>query len=192
METTATPKQINPTDALYVKALKDGDNRMSRKFFYEETAGILHRIRMEVFRGQVDFDEMVSELYLYLSRDGWSRLDSFGGQNNCRLRTWMIPVAWRFFLGIRERMLSSRNAYGYDMATLDGASDDDLRIQIAIDVNAVLRKMQNRRYADIIRLLLIEGYPAQDVAEMLGMKVANVYNLKHRAIVQFIELYGQR
>lgn len=54
METTATPKQINPTDALYVKALKDGDNRMSRKFFYEETAGILHRIRMEVFRGQVD------------------------------------------------------------------------------------------------------------------------------------------
>ena len=135
METTATPKQINPTDALYVKALKDGDNRMSRKFFYEETAGILHRIRMEVFRGQVDFDEMVSELYLYLSRDGWSRLDSFGGQNNCRLRTWMIPVAWRFFLGIRERMLSSRNADGYDMATLDGTSDDDLRIQIAIDVN---------------------------------------------------------
>ena len=52
--------------------------------------------------------------------------------------------------------------------------------------------MQNRRYADIIRLLLIEGYPAQDVAEMLGMKVSNVYNLKHRAIVQFIELYGQR
>ena len=69
---------------------------------------------------------------------------------------------------------------------------NDLRIQIAIDVNAVLRKMQNRRYADIIRLLLIEGYPSQDVAEMLGMKVANVYNLKHRAIVQFIELYGQR
>ena len=89
-------------------------------------------------------------------------------------------------------MLSSRNADGYDMATLDGTSDDDLRIQIAIDVNAVLRKMQNRRYADIIRLLLIEGYPAQDVAEMLGMKVSNVYNLKHRAIVQFIELYGQR
>lgn len=192
METTATLKQINPTDALYVKALKDGDNRMSRKFFYEETAGILHRIRMEVFRGQVDFDEMVSELYLYLSHDGWSRLDSFGGHNNCRLRTWLIPVAWRFFLGIRERMLSSRNADGYDMTTLDGASDDDLRIQIAIDINAVLRKMQNRRYADIIRLLLIEGYPAQDVAEMLGIKVANVYNLKHRAIVQFIELYGQR
>ena len=192
METTATLKQINPTDALYVKALKDGDNRMSRKFFYEETAGILHRIRMEVFRGQVDFDEMVSELYLYLSHDGWSRLDSFGGHNNCRLRTWLIPVAWRFFLGIRERMLSSRNADGYDMTTLDGASDDDLRIQIAIDINAVLRKMQNRRYADIIRLLLIEGYPAQDVADMLGIKVANVYNLKHRAIVQFIELYGQR
>jgi len=38
----------------------------------------------------------------------------------------------------------------------------------------------------------MEGYAAQDVADMLGCKVENVYNIKHRAIVQFIELYGRR
>ena len=69
---------------------------------------------------------------------------------------------------------------------------DDLRIQIAIDVNAVLSRMPNQRYEEIIRLLLIEGYSSQDVADMLDMKVENIYNLKHRSINQFIELYGQR
>ena len=52
--------------------------------------------------------------------------------------------------------------------------------------------MSNRRYAEIIRLLIVEGYGARDVADMLDMKVENVYNLKHRAIVQFIEQYGRR
>lgn len=72
------------------------------------------------------------------------------------------------------------------------AFQDDLHIQIAIDVNAVLARMPNRRYANIIRQLLVEGYSAQDLAEMFDMRVENIYNLKHRAIAQFIAYYGRR
>lgn len=191
MESEKYPKQLNNQDAIFIEALRNSDNAICRQFFYKEIGGILRKIRIEVFRGNVDFDEMVSELYLYLSRDNWEKFDSFDGKNRCRLRTWMIPVAWRYFLSIRERLLNSENSDDNPGAIRDYA-DDDLRIQIAIDVNAVLSKMPNRRYAEIIRLLLIDGYATQDVAEMLGMRVENVYNLKHRAITQFIELYGKR
>lgn len=191
MESEKYPKQLNNQDAIFIEALRNSDNAICRQFFYKEIGGILRKIRIEVFRGNVDFDEMVSELYLYLSRDNWEKFDSFDGKNRCRLRTWMIPVAWRYFLSIRERLLNSENSDDNPGAIRDYA-DDDLRIQIAIDVNAVLSKMPNRRYAEIIRLLLIDGYAAQDVADMLDMRVENVYNLKHRAITQFIELYGQR
>lgn len=191
MESTKNPKQLNSQDAIFIEALRNGNSELCRQFFYTEIGGILHKIRMEVFRGNVDFDEMVSELYLYLSRDNWAKFDGFDGKNGCRLRTWMIPVAWRYFLSIRERLLNSENSDDNPGVIRDYA-DDDFRIQIAIDVNAVLSKMPNRRYAEIIRLLLIEGYAAQDVADMLDMRVENVYNLKHRAITQFIELYGQR
>ena len=191
METAKNPKQLNSQDAIFIEALRNGNNTTCQQFFYNEIGGILHKIRMEVFRGNVDFDEMVSELYLYLSRDNWSRFDGFDGKNGCRLRTWMIPVAWRYFMSIRERLLHTENTEDNPGAIRDYANDD-LRIQIAIDVNTVLSKMPNQRYAEIIRLLLIEGFSAQDVADMLDVKVENVYNLKHRAIVQFIELYGKR
>lgn len=146
---------------------------------------------MEVFRSNVDYDEIVSELYLYLSQNNWSKLGGFDGKNGCRLRTWMIPVAWRYFMNIRDRLLNTVMTDD-NTEVIRNYANDDLRIQIAIDVNAVLSKMPNQRYADIIRLLLIEGYAAQDVADMFDMRVENVYNLKHRAIAQFIELYGQR
>lgn len=191
MESAKNPKQLNETDAIFIKALKMGNNEISRQFFYKEIGGILHKIRMEVFRGNVDFDELVSELYIYLSRDNWTKFDGFDGKNGCRLRTWMIPVAWRYFMSIRERLLKTEKIDDNSGVIKDSVRDD-LRIQIAIDVNAVLSRMPNQRYAEIIRLLLIEGYASQDVADMLDMKVENIYNLKHRAINQFIELYGRR
>ena len=191
MESAKNPKQLNETDAIFIKALKMGNNEISRQFFYKEIGGILHKIRMEVFRGNVDFDELVSELYIYLSRDNWTKFDGFDGKNGCRLRTWIIPVAWRYFMSIRERLLKT-GKIDDNSGVIKDSVRDDLRIQIAIDVNAVLSRMPNQRYAEIIRLLLIEGYASQDVADMLDMKVENIYNLKHRAINQFIELYGQR
>lgn len=191
MESTKSPKQLNSQDAIFIEALKNGNSELCRQFFYKEIGGILHKIRMEVFRSNVDFDEMVNELFLYLSRDNWAKFDGFDGKNGCRLRTWMIPVAWRYFMSIRERLLGTEK-FDNNSGVIRDPVCDDLRIQIAIDVNAVLSRMPNQRYAEIIRLLLIEGYASQDVADMLNLRVENIYNLKHRAINQFIELYGQR
>ena len=191
MEATKNTRQLNETDVIFIEALKNGNNEVSRHFFYKEIGGILHKIRMEVFRGNVDFDELVSELYIYLSRDNWTKLDGFDGKNGCRLRTWMIPVAWRYFMSIRERLLRTEKIDD-NSGVIKDSIRDDLRIQIAIDVNAVLSRMPNERYSEIIRLLLIEGYASQDVADMLNLRVENIYNLKHRAINQFIELYGNR
>lgn len=178
-------------DKVYIQALTRSDNEGCHRFFYQEIGGILHRIRMEVLQGRVKVDEMVNELYIYLSKDGWSKLKGFDGRNGCRLRTWMIPVAWRFFINARRRLLCGESPDEPLCHEAEAAIDDDLRIQIAIDVTSVLKRMSNRRYAEIIRLLLIEGYAPQDVADMLDIRVENVYNLKRRAVCQFIDIYGR-
>lgn len=191
METTKTQKQLNEQDSRFVRGLISGDNKICHQFFYQEIGGILHKIRMDVFHGCIEIDEMVSELYLYLAKDGWRKISGFDGKNGCRLRTWMIPVAWRYFLKIKDTFPTG-SSDNDECEREDSHVCDNLRIQIAIDVNAVMAKMTNYRYAEILRLLLIEGYSPQEVADMLGMRVANVYNLKHRAVTQFIALYGQR
>lgn len=191
MEKTVEKELNHKCDAEFIRMLKEGNKEGINRFFYGEIVGILREIQSKIYQDQVELDELVIEMYLYLSENNWKRLDCFDGKNGCRLRTWMIPVAWRYFMSIRERLLHTENNEGKPDAIRDYANDD-LRIQIAIDVNAVLSKMPNRRYAEIIRLLLIEGYAAEDVADMLEMRVENVYNLKHRAITQFIKLYGKR
>lgn len=191
MKTEQEFGSLNENDARFIAGLKSGNPAVCREFFYSEIVGVLQKVRVQVYRGLVDLDEMVSELYLYLSRNGWSKLDGFDGKNGCRLRSWMIPVAWRFFVDAYDRIMHVVAAE--DVAEKMSGADvrDDLRIQMAIDVKAVLERMPNERYAEVLRLLLIEGYGASDVAEMLGVKVDNVYNLKHRAIQQFIEVYGR-
>lgn len=182
---------LNVNDARFIAGLKSGNSAVCREFFYSEIVGVLQKVRIQVFRGLVDLDEMVSELYLYLSRNGWSKLDGFDGKNGCRLRSWMIPVAWRFFVDAYEKLMHVV-ADEDEAEKMTGADvRDDLRIQISIDVHAVLERMPNERYAEVLRLLLIEGYGAQDVAAMMGVKVENVYNLKHRAVRMFIEMYGR-
>lgn len=191
MELVNTPERFNNQDIIFIEALKSGNSAICNRFFYKEIGNLLQKIRIEVFHGRIDSDEIVNELYLYLSCNNWSKLDGFDGKNGCRLRTWMIPVAWRYFISIRERLLNTKDiTENADLIRYDVC--DDLRIQIRIDVNYVLSKMPNQRYVEIIRLLFIEGYSAKDVAHMFEIKVENVYNLKHRAIAQFVELYGQR
>lgn len=67
-------------------------------------------------------------------------------------------------------------------------SDDDIRM----DIETVLKKMPNRRYAEVLRLNLYYGYSPEDIAVILDTPLSNVYNLKHRAVMQFISIYGKR
>lgn len=181
------------TDEMFIRGMREGDNAVTRKFFHVEIAGILHRIRTEVYQGRIEFDDMVSELYLYLSANNWAKLDGFNATNGCRLRSWMIPVAWRFFLGRREKFaaLSDVTDSSEEMPEPTFGIDEGLRLQIVMDVETTLARMPNRRYVEVIRLLLIEGFEAEEVARILDVRVENVYNLKHRAIRQFIEYYGK-
>ena len=51
-------------------------------------------------------------------------------------------------------------------------------------------KMPKERYAQVLRWMLVEGYDANEVASKLNTSVANIYNIKHRAIVQFVEIFN--
>lgn len=190
--------RIDPRDVEFINGLKVADETISQRFFYDEIGFLLARIRSEVFQQRVRYEEMVSELYLFLCRDNWAKLNGFEAINGCRLRTWMIPLAWRYFVGIRNRLLVGRKEILVEEQTElcnqteTPTIDIDLRIQIAIDVKAVIDRMPNERYSELLRLLFIEGFDHSEVAEMLGIKIENLYNLKRRAIAQFIEIYGRR
>ena len=88
------------TDQEIINGLRNRNERVVKYFFYQEEVCLLKEIQYKLFKNRVDYDEMVSELYLYLQADNWRKLDTFAGLNGAHLCTWMSVVAWRFFIPV--------------------------------------------------------------------------------------------
>lgn len=185
------------SDAEFINGLKKGDKRITEAYFYGLCNYILNDIRLSVMQNAVDYDELVSELYLYLSSNKWCRLDTFAGVNGCSLRTWSVRVAWRYLMSRRDFLLGKVTTSTDDLQIPEG-TDVGLDVAIAMDVESTLERMDRKlkkkngdnQYVNVLRLFFIEGYEAAEIAKLLNTTVSNVYNIKHRAIVQFVEFYN--
>lgn len=189
MCTNTTKERRTYTDVEYVLGLKQNDNRVTYHFFYAEIASVLKDIQFSLFAGRVEFDELVNELYLYLQRDNWRKLDTFIGLNDAHIRTWMNTVAWRYFFNIREK-IQEKNSQENIIEAFKNNESCDINMDISMDVAKILATMKNERYSEVLVLMLIEGYSAEELARKWNTSVDNVYNIKHRTIKKFINLYG--
>lgn len=188
-------KQINHIDAEIIVGLKSSDPAIRdfyvNRLFYKELKPLLYTIQYSLFKGTVDYNELVNDLYILLSRENWAALDSYRGDNQARLSSWISRVAWHYFMNSYRRLsrvLPDEDGVLESMKPYAVISDDDIRM----DIEKVLKLMPNRRYAEVLKLNLYYGYPAEDIAVLMNTTVSNVYNIKHRAVMQFISIYGRR
>ena len=188
-------RQVNHIDAEIIVGLKSSDSAIRdfyvNRLFYKELKPLLYTIQYSLFKGTVDYDELVNDLYIHLSRNNWSALDSYRGDNQARLSAWISRVAWHYFMNSYRRLsrvLPDEDGVLESMKPYAVVSDDDIRM----DIEEVLKLMPNRRYAEVLKLNLYYGYPAEDIAVLMNTTVSNVYNIKHRAVMQFISIYGRR
>ena len=188
-------RQVNHIDAEIIVGLKSSDSAIRdfyvNRLFYKELKPLLCTIQYSLFKGTVDYDELVNDLYIHLSRNNWSALDSYRGDNQARLSSWVSRVAWHYFMNSYRRLsrvLPDEDVVLESMKPYAVVSDDDIRM----DIEEVLKLMPNRRYAEVLKLNLYYGYPAEDIAVLMNTTVSNVYNIKHRAVMQFISIYGRR
>lgn len=178
------------SDADYIEGLKCGNSAVIQSFFYTLCSYTLNDIRWSLMKGRIDYDELVNELYLYLTINNWHKLDTFEGKNNCTLKSWMVRLAWRFFMERRSRLLFDGCQPEFEKCEGRDDSEDSLNLEIALDVESTFQRMPNKRYVQILKWMLIEGYDADEVAKFMDTPISNIYNIKHRAIVQLVETYN--
>lgn len=178
------------SDNEYISGLKRGDSDVIQSFFYSLCSYTLNDIHWSLMQGRVDYDELVNELYIYLSSNNWHKLDTFEGKNSCTLKSWIVRLAWRFFMERRSRLLFDGFSSEYKSGNAMDKVESALNLEIAMDVDSTFKRMANKRYVNVLQWMLIDGYDADEVAKLLNTPLSNVYNIKHRAIVQFIETYN--
>lgn len=163
------------------------DERLTQQFFFTDCRGLFMSIIRHIFPYEVDYDEFVNEFYLYLMENDAFRLRQFEGRSS--IYQWLKTTAIRYFIAKRHNLIDMEPAN----APLDKEQDKDPvdvepKISARIDVETLLNLMSNRRYAYVIKRLILDDADVKEVADELDIKVDNLYNVKKRAIAMITEI----
>ena len=171
------------TDQEIIQALIARDNQVTQEFFFVRCRPLLCRVMRLVFDHPVDYYEVVNELYLYLMENDAARLRNF--QFRSSIYQWIKVVATHYCIKKRNRLIENPSQENLiidipeESATAPSANDD---------INRLLDSMPNKRYVAIIRQLILEDREPEKVAEEMGITMANLYNIKRRAMAQLSQV----
>ena len=174
-------------DKQIIEALIARDERVTRQFFFESCRPLFLSIIRYVFSYEVDYDEFVSEFYLYLMEDDAYRLKQFQGRST--IYQWMKIIAIRYFVAKRDSLIEMESKDSLLESVVQTETVDTEKPMTAkMDVERLFSLMPNSRYVYVIRRLVLQDAEPKIVARELGTNVDNLYNIKKRAIAALTEI----
>lgn len=169
------------TDHEIIQGLIDRDNKVTEEFFFEKCRPLFRSIISFIFSYEVDYDEFVNELYIYLMENDAQKLRNFGYRSSVYM--WLKVLAIRFFIKKRKKMIdATTDKPPYN--GLEPTGDDENEETTKGDLERLFKKMPTPRYAYVLSMLFVEDVEPVKLAGMMGVTTANLYNIKRRAMAQ--------
>ena len=171
------------TDFEIIEALIARNNAITQEYLFEQCRPLFLSVIRRVFDYEVDYDEFVNELYIYLMENDAARLKQFEGRSS--LYQWLKVTATRFFIKKRDQLIEDQtNDTLYEEEDI---KDNPMSASV-IDVQRLLDAMPNKRYAYVIRKLIIEEYTPEELSAEMHITTDNLYNIKRRAMMQLMQV----
>ena len=169
------------TDREIIQGLIARDNRVTKEFFFGKCRPLFYSVMKLVFDYEVNYDEFVNELYVYLMEDNASKLRNF--QYRSSVYQWLKILSIRFFIKKRERMIDDNSQETpYDVNIQAVASESDASAEG--DIERLFENMPTKRYVHVIQKLALEEIEPEQLANEMNITTANLYNIKRRAMAQ--------
>ena len=171
------------SDRQIIDALIRKDEKVTHDFFFVWCRPLLYSLIRRVFHYEVDYDELVNALYLHLMEDDCRRLRSFGGRSS--VYQWLKCVAIRFFIDKRDQVIEDKACpplYERDEPSYEPREMADRKIDMA----ALLARMKNDKYRFVLEQFYLRDVGFEEIAAALGTTLANVYNIKRRALTKLL------
>lgn len=176
---------LNLTDIEIVKRLVQKDEVVTRWFFYEKCRPLLLSLMRSIFDHPVDYDEVVNSVYLLLMENDAQRLRSFGFR--CSLCQWLKVVCTNHLTNKRNGMFSTVT----DKPLYEGEEDSvDMleREEAARDLERLFAAIRSHREVYVIRRMMLDDAPSEEVAAELQVSVDYLYVIKQRAMKDLTEI----
>jgi len=173
------------TDQEIIKGLIERDRHVTEDFFFVKCKPLFYSIMNIVFDYEVEYDELVNELYLYLMEDDAIKLRNFEYRSS--VYQWLKVLAVHFFIKIRARMIDNdSDEPPYDKQRQIAAHESDAIAEY--DLERLFEAMPNKRYVFVIRRLILEDCETEELAREMNITTANLYNIKRRSMAQLTRI----
>ncbi len=168
------------SDLQLVNGLFAGDSLVIEYFMCRKCRSIFDYILFSVFNNHINPDELISELFLYLSSNDWAKLRLFDYRS--KLTTWVSIVAVRFFLKKRDELIETHQIS--PLITKEQGFNPGAKIDRRMDLMAALNRMPNARYRKVLIDLNLKDRAPETVAREMKITIDNLYNIHRRAQAQ--------
>ena len=174
-----------------VDALLNGNEGAVRYVFYDHYRALLSHNYAKTCSGtHVEYEDLVQELYIYLSDNGWERLRRY--DVSMPFVNWFSVVSYRFFKDFSRSMIDST-----EELPISNMNDHDAWLSTWSEVSQTLRGDLQRvlpfleppRDRQILKSFLIDDEEPEVVAKQHGVTVDNLYNIKRRALARLVKNY---
>ena len=175
------------TDQEIISSLIAHDPKVTAQFFFKDCRPLFLSVIRRVFGTQiVDYDEIISEIYILLMENDAKKLRTFKFEST--LYQWLKTIAIRHCLLLKRKKRVIDDESQEPLNNSHRAHSLVESSQARMDMETLLRQMKNQRYVLVIRLLMIDGRTPEEVARQLCVTVGNLYNIKRRAILALTEV----
>lgn len=175
------------TDKEIIDSLITHDPQVTAQYFFKDCRPLFVSVIRRVFGTQiVDFDEIISELYILLMENDAKKLHSFKFEST--LYQWLKTTTIRHCLLLKSKGKVIDNESQEPLGNSNESQSYTECSQAQMDIETLLRQMKNQRYALVIRMLMIEDMQSNDVAQKLSVTVDNLYNIKRRAMAALADV----
>lgn len=173
-----TPKY---SDLQIVNGILNNDQTIIQHFFLKECKPIFEYIAHAIFDDNIERDELISELFLYLQHNDWHKVRHFDFRS--KLTTWVSVVAVRFFQKVRMQMIETTpiDTLNYRESIYKDAIKNEEKYLL---LYRAIQQIPNTRYRNVIIELELNQQKPEDVADKMGITVDNLYNIRRRARLQ--------
>ena len=93
------------TDQEIIKGLIAHDNYITTDFFFVKCRPLFISVLLHIFDYEVEYDEMINELYVYLMENDAAKLRNF--QYRSSIYQWLKVLSIRFFIKKRKQMIEN-------------------------------------------------------------------------------------
>lgn len=186
-----------------VAALLRHDPFVTKLFFYRNCRPLFTSLTASFADGsrRWEYDELVSEIYALLMEDDGRRLRTF--KFDCSIYQWLKVITRNFMLAHTDVVIDNRSHMPlYERAGTCAGTDESGSMQMApstplapdtggeasVDLERLLDAMPHRRYAEVLRKAIVEGYTNEELAREMNIKISNLYNIKRRAMTMLCEV----